>query len=239
MQIPERYVRQLPVVGEDLQRRLGSTTVVIVGCGGLGSAICELLARLGVNRLYLINRDVVKLHNLNRGSFFTVSDLGKPKAQVCAERTRLINPEVKVEALVDEVRDDNVGELIGKPDVVFGCTDNIRSRLIVNKYCVSRGLPWIYAAAEELYGYVMLIVPCRTACLSCLYSVTPAERREIPVIGPAVTMVASIATMKLLELVRGEIKSELTYVDCRELTIEKLPVQRRENCPACGSICHA
>ncbi len=93
----------------------------------------------------------------------------------------------------------------------------------MNKYCVSRGLPWIYAAAEELYGYVMLIVPCRTACLSCLYSVTPAERREIPVIGPAVTMVASIATMKLLELVRGEIKSELTYVDCRELTIEKLP----------------
>ena len=237
MQIPERYIRQIPIVGEEIQRRLHSMTVVVVGCGGLGSAICELLARLGVGRLRLIDSDVVKLHNLNRGSFFTVDDIGKLKAQVCAERIRLINPEVEVETIADEVKEDNVSELISKPDIVFGCTDNIKSRLIVNKHCVSQKIPWIYAAAEELYGYVMLIVPCKTACLSCLYPVAPPEREEIPVIGPTVTVTASIAVLKMLELVRGEIRPELVYVDCRELTVERLPVQRREDCPTCGNVC--
>ncbi len=239
MQVSERYIRQLPLVGEDLQRRLRSMVITVVGCGGLGSAICELLARLGIGHLRLIDGDVVKEHNLNRGSFFTINDLGKPKARVCAEKVRAVNPEVNVEAVIDEVRSENINELIGKSDIVFGCTDNIKSRLIINKYCVFQRIPWIYAAAEEFYGYVMSIVPCVTACLSCLYSSTPPERREIPIIGPTVAVTASIAVLKMLELVRGIVKSELIYVDCRELTIERLPIQRRENCPTCGGICYA
>ncbi|HIQ55804.1 MAG TPA: HesA/MoeB/ThiF family protein, partial [Pyrodictium sp.] len=90
----ERYSRQLPIIGVRGQERLAKSSVAVVGCGGVGTLVAELLARAGVGRLILVDYDVVALDNLNRGTLLAEEDVGKPKALVCAEHIHRINSQV-------------------------------------------------------------------------------------------------------------------------------------------------
>src|SRR3989344_2351153 len=112
-----RYTRQeiFSEIGKDGQNKLGKSSVVIVGLGALGSVSAELLARAGIGKLILIDRDIVELSNLQRQSLYDEEDIGKPKALAAKERLNKINSEVEISVFIDDLNYSNISEIISIP----------------------------------------------------------------------------------------------------------------------------
>src|SRR3989440_1328638 len=127
-----RYSRQIlfPGIGEAGQQRLSTSRALIIGCGALGSAQAEALARAGVGKLRIADRDFVESSNLQRQTMFTERDASErlPKSIACANHLREINSELLVEAEIVDVNHSNIERLIGDCDVVLDGTDNFSTR---------------------------------------------------------------------------------------------------------------
>jgi adenylyltransferase/sulfurtransferase len=159
----ERYSRQVLFagIGEHGQRRLGKSHAVVVGVGATGAAAAGLLARAGVGRLTLIDRDFVEPSNLQRQMLFDEDDAraSLPKAEAARRHLGRINSSVRVEARIADLVPENVADLLHGADVVLDGTDNFETRYLINDLCVREGLPWIYAAAVGSYATTMNILP--------------------------------------------------------------------------------
>ena len=173
----ERYSRQIvfPGIGEEGQARIRSASVCIVGCGALGSFQAEALARAGVGRLRLIDRDYVDYTNLQRQWLYDETDAQaeSPKAIAAAKRLRSLNAQVQIEPLVTDVTPSNAEELLAGCDLILDGTDNFETRYLLNDLSVKQNIPWIYGAAIGSYGIVMPVVPGRGPCLACIYPEPP------------------------------------------------------------------
>src|ERR1700683_5725848 len=159
----EKYSRQILFagIGDEGQQKLLASSVVLAGCGALGTVVANLLVRAGVGRLRIIDRDFVEPSNLQRQSLFEESDAREslPKAVAAERRLRAINSDVRVEGVVADLTSANARELlVGFPLILDG-TDNFQTRLLLNDAVVSLGIPWIYAAAVGSYGVTMAIDP--------------------------------------------------------------------------------
>ncbi|MGH9611890.1 MAG: ThiF family adenylyltransferase, partial [Bryobacteraceae bacterium] len=155
----ERYSRQIRFAsfGETGQQQLLDACVVIVGCGALGTFQAGALARAGVGRLRIIDRDYVELSNLQRQWLFDERDASEslPKAIAAAEKIAAINSSVTVDPVVADLIAANIEELLEGADLILDGTDNFETRYLINDFCVSRELPWIYGAAVGSYGITM------------------------------------------------------------------------------------
>jgi molybdopterin/thiamine biosynthesis adenylyltransferase len=244
----DRYVRQMvfPQVGEEGQRRLLSSSVAVIGCGGLGTHIADNLVRAGVGRLKLVDRDRVELSNLQRQILFDEQDAASalPKADAAASKLRSINSQVQIEPLVLEVAQENVGEIVRDVDVVLDGSDNFETRYLVNDACVRLGIPWIYGGAVASYGMTMTIVPYHTPCLRCVFPEVPPRESVVTcatagILASTVAMVAALECSEALKLLlaRGQLNQGLMYLDIWENRFEVFAVERRaEGCPACGEV---
>ena len=223
--------------------RLRALRVAVVGCGATGSYMVELLARLGVGYIRVIDGDFLDYSNLYRMALVTEEDARRsmPKAVACAERARQANSDAEVEAVVDRLEPENAEELLDGVDVVLDGTDNFRTRLLINEVAVSKGVPWVYVGVEGWYANVMLVEPGRGPCLHCLVE-RPPRREEVnvcDVIGvfPSVVSMASsvavgVAVRHLLGL--GDYAGVLYVIDAARMTLEQVRVQRRPDCPVCA-----
>jgi molybdopterin-synthase adenylyltransferase len=168
----EKYSRQtlFSEIGKAGQERLLASRATIIGCGAIGAACANLLARAGVGYLRIIDRDFVESSNLQRQTLFDESDalLALPKAVAAQETLRSINSEIHIEGIVADLNSKNATELLSGVDLLLDGTDNFETRFLINDYSVQAGLPWIYAAAVASYGLTMTILPGRTPCLACL-----------------------------------------------------------------------
>src|SRR5919205_739984 len=174
----ERYSRQVLFggIGAEGQRRLRASRVVVVGCGALGSAQVETLARAGVGSILIADRDFVEESNLQRQTMFAERDARErvPKAIAAARRVEEINSEVECSAEVVDVNASNVERLIEGRGLVLDGTDNFATRFLLNDACVKHGVPWVYGAAVGSYGVTMTIRPHVTPCLRCVFPEVPA-----------------------------------------------------------------
>jgi molybdopterin-synthase adenylyltransferase len=205
----DRYSRQIlfQPVGPEGQRRLSRSRVVIIGCGALGSAQAESLARAGIGSLRIVDRDFVEFSNLQRQTMFTESDASNrlPKAIAAANYLGQVNSEIKVEAEVTDVNLSNIERLIEHCDVLIDGTDNFATRYLINDACVKHGLNWIYGAAVGSYGVTMTIRPQITPCLRCVFP-EPPPAASAPtcdtagVIMPIINIVAAVQVSEALKL---------------------------------------
>src|SRR5215472_14015080 len=144
----ERYSRQIlfPGIGERGQEALLRAHAVIAGCGALGSFHAAALARAGVGRLTLIDRDYIEPSNLHRQWLFEEEDAaeGLPKAAAAARRLGRINSSIQVHPAIADLTASNAEELLGEADVILDGTDNFETRYLINDFAVSRGIPWVY-----------------------------------------------------------------------------------------------
>ena len=210
--VPERYVRQaiLPEVGPAGQARLAQRHAAVVGCGALGSLQAELLARAGVGRLTVIDRDFVERSNLQRQSLFTDADAADrlPKAIAATRALRAINPEIAVDGVIDDLNPDTADTLLAGADVVCDGTDNFETRYLVNDWALREGVPWVYGGVIGTGGVVMPVVPGETACLRCVFG-EPPPAGAVPtcetagVLGSAVAVVAGLQATEILKLLLG------------------------------------
>jgi adenylyltransferase/sulfurtransferase len=212
----ERYSRQIlfEEIGEAGQRRILDSRVVIIGCGALGTAQAEALARAGVGRLRLVDRDFVEESNLQRQTMFTERDALErlPKAIACANHLSLINSEVRTEAFVADVNHTNVEQFIKGCEVVLDGTDNFATRYLINDACVKHNVNWIYGAAVGSYGVTMTVRPGRTPCLRCVFEEAPPAASAptcdtAGVIMPIINMVAAVQVAEALKLLTGKTES--------------------------------
>lgn len=238
----ERYSRQLPLLGVERQNMLYGSSVTVVGCGGLGSHVAELLVRAGIGRIKVIDRDVVELSNLHRQTLFDEEDVrkGLPKAVVAAAKLSKINSEVKIKAVVADVTPGNALDLLKDSDLVVDGTDNFETRFVLNDACHKLGIPWIYGAVISTYGLVMPIKPDEGPCLRCLIE-QPPEPGTLPtcevvgVLNAAVAAIASLQVSEAIKALTGEANwSKLFFLDVWRGEFEASRVEKRDDCPLCS-----
>lgn len=159
----QRHLRQitLPWCGEEGQSRIRGAHVLVVGCGALGCASIEWLARAGVGQLTLVDRDVVEWSNLQRQQLFSERDAqsGSPKAEAAARRVKEIDSTIRVHACVEHVNAENAADLARGVNVIVDGLDNIETRFVLNDLSVRDGIPYVYAAAVAMEGRCMVVLP--------------------------------------------------------------------------------
>ncbi len=207
----DRYSRQtlFAPIGKGGQQKLSSAHVAIVGVGATGAAVAGLLARAGVGRLTLIDRDFVEASNLQRQVLFDEADalLSLPKAEAARRQIGRFNSEIEVSAHVADLVPGNIHALLDGAELLLDATDNFETRYLLNDYAVEGGKPWIYAGAVGAYAVTMNILPGDTACLACLFPSAPSGTVETcdtaGILGMAVNLAASIEAAEALKCLTG------------------------------------
>ena len=211
--ISERYSRQVrfPAIGAAGQHRLSAARVAVIGCGALGSAAVDLLARSGVGEIVIVDRDFVEISNLQRQVLFDEADAAArlPKAVAAANAVGRINSGVKVRPLIADLTSSNIEEILTGIQVVIDGTDNFETRYLINDACMKMGLPWIYGGVIGASGMAMAILPGETPCLRCIYpdGQAPgvlASCETAGVIGAIVTLVAAVQWAEAVKILVGD-----------------------------------
>lgn len=242
----ERYSRQILFsgIGKSGQEQLAASHAVIIGCGALGSMQAEMLARAGVGKLRLIDRDFIEESNLHRQVMFEERDAAErlPKAIAAANRIARINSEVQAEPVVKDVNYSNIEELIRDADVVLDGTDNFEVRFLLNDAAVKHGKPWVYGAAVGAHGVQMTIIPGQTPCLRCVFPEMPAPGTSptcdtAGVVLPIIATIVSYQIAEAIKILTGQFEKlhgSLLQFDLWQNTFTKLRLrQRTTDCPTC------
>jgi molybdopterin/thiamine biosynthesis adenylyltransferase len=199
----ERFSRQLGLLGVEGQLSLASSTVAVVGLGGLGSVAAFYLAAAGVGRLILVDKDVVDVSNLHRQVLYVSRDAGKPKAVVAAERLKEVFPAVTVEAYPEELTPALASRIAREADVIVDALDNWRARLMLDEAAWREGKPLVHAAAERLYGQATTVKRGETGCLACIAPPNIDAEGCQSILGPVVGILGSLEALEAIKLLAG------------------------------------
>lgn len=244
----DRYHRQilLKQIGQVGQRKLATSQVLIIGCGALGCMTGQLLARAGVGRIRLADRDIVEMTNLQRQVLFDEHDAaqGLPKAVAAAQHLARINSSISIEPQVIDVDGDNIERLAGGVDLILDGTDNVATRYLINDVSVKLGVAWIYGGCVGTQGRVMVIFPRTGPCLRCLFP-QPLDPVEVEtcdtagVLGPAACMVGAVQAAEAIKLLSGNEQASSIKLLSFDLWTGRfssidLTDQKRLDCPTCG-----
>ena len=248
-------------VGKAGQRRLIDSSVLLLGCGALGSVAADLLARAGVGHLIIADRDCIELSNLQRQVLFDERDVEQavPKAVAAQRRLRRINSQVRVSAVVDDINHTNIARYAAGADVIVDGLDNFEGRYLANDLAVSQGLAYLYGAAIGATGMAFSVLPhtagktpwethadgnLATPCLRCLFPELPAPGASptcdtAGVISAAVGIVANYQVAEALKVLTGNldrVNRTLLEFDLWWNEIVQLDVNRayaEADCPCC------
>ena len=243
----ERYSRQILFreIGQSGQKKLLNSRVLLVGCGALGAAHAEFLARAGVGFLRIVDRDFVEFTNLQRQTLYSESDAKErlPKAIAAKNRLMAINSEIEIDAIVADVNHSNIENFVKDVDLVLDGTDNFQIRYLINDACVKLQKPWIYGAAVSSYGTTMTIFPQQTPCLRCIFEEMP-DAGSSPtcdtagVIQPIISSISAIQTTEALKILTGNfdaLHKSLIQIDVWNNDWRKIKLGKpNDDCETCA-----
>lgn len=205
----KRYSRNIRVDGfsEDGQRRLLKSSVLIVGCGALGSVVASYLAASGVGRIGLADFDNIEVTNLQRQIMFSEADCGKSKADTLAKRINGINSTVQVETYKKFITPQIARELFRKYDFIIDATDNPASKYMIDEVCEETGRPCCIGGVAEMKGQVATYLPGKTR-FKDQFPMRPENCFETPcqiqgVIGPMAGLIASLQALEAIKYLSG------------------------------------
>ena len=226
------------------QQKLAGARVLIVGVGGLGSWIAELLARAGVGMLRLADDDRVELANIHRQGLYdeAASAAGTLKVHAAKQRIAAVNSQVAVECVTQRLDASNARKLADGIDLILDGTDNFASRFIINDLSVATGRPWILGGVVGTEAIIMTIIPGRTSCLRCVFE-TPPPADQCPtaathgVLGPAVAATASMQALEAIKVLSGNAStaaSGLLKMNLWSGEFRRVGTQRAADCICCS-----
>ena len=214
----EMIARQVPLVSKKEQEKFKNAKITVIGCGGIGGEAIEMLARMGVGELNLVDEDAFDLSNLNRQTLATVNELGLSKSEVAREKVRLINPYVKVNSFCEHVDLDNIDEIIGEADIVIDALDNVLTRVIVSRKAKEKKIPYIHGAIHGTLGQITTFMPEDDTSYEELFNL-PSKGKEIseevldelskvtsgvpPVIGPTPNLIGCLEAIEAFKIITG------------------------------------
>src|SRR5690606_3578110 len=176
-----------------------------MGAGALGSSSAEMLARAGIGKITIVDRDYVEWSNLQRQQLYTEKEAEQrlPKAAAANERLSLSNSEVGVFSHIMDVSIEEMDDLVADVDLIMDASDNFDSLMIINDISQKHQIPWIYGACVGSYGISYTILPGETPCLNCLLENVPmggVTCDTVGIISPAVQMVLSLQVSEALKI---------------------------------------
>ncbi|MDR2967206.1 MAG: HesA/MoeB/ThiF family protein [Methanobacteriaceae archaeon] len=222
--MPERYTgmgyweiitRQMSIVTKSQQTRFKESEIAVIGCGGLGGTIIEMLTRMGLGNLTIIDKDSFDMSNLNRQVMSSIDSIGKPKSEVTKEKIRLINPYVKVNAINEELNETNLEKIIGNCDIAIDALDNIVTRVLVSRYTKEKEISFVHGAVHGTMGQ-LTVFNKNTITYEELFSLPSAgkelnskTKQEIqnisqstpPVIGPIANIIGSLEAFEAFKII--------------------------------------
>lgn len=247
----DRYSRQalFAPIGVDGQKKISERHVLIIGVGALGSSNSEMLARAGVGKLTLIDRDYVEASNLQRQQLYSETDADNKYPKVIAAKKRLteINHDIQIEAIVGEADILTLERLAPDVDLIIDGTDNFEIRFIINDIAHKFQIPWIFGSCVGSYGATYTIIPGKTPCFHCLLKKLPMKGQTCDtagIIAPTVQMVTAYQTVEALKILSGNWEDlRETYVSFdlwrnQHLSIKMGNFLKSNDCLTCGKNPH-
>ena len=238
----DRFSRQEAVPGWD-QSRLRRAVAVVVGLGGLGAAVVDQLARMGVGTIRAVDHDRVEDSNISRQCLYLAEDVGWIKADAAEKRVRMLRGPTRVVPRPAFLCERNALMLVAGADVVFDCLDSEDAKRLLNRACARAGVPLVHGGCTGFIGQAMAVVPGRTACMACRELTFSAadtasctRDNALPIIAPTAQLVASLQVDLALHVLMGtgDVPSGLLLYDGRAPGFRSVPIERREDCPVCG-----
>ena len=235
----KRYFRQLiiPEIGEEGQKKLQESKVLVVGVGGLGSPVSLYLGAAGIGTIGLLDSDIVDISNLQRQIIHSTIDVGKAKVYSGQETLNSLNPNVKVVTFNLLLAPENAIDVIKNFDVIVACVDNLDTRYLLNQICLELNKPLVEGGVFNWDGTVHTIMKGQGPCYNCLY---PQKRKtdNIPgVIGPIVGIIGSIQAMEVIKIILGTGKlltDRMLLVDGLNANITEIQLEINQDCQLCN-----
>lgn len=209
--IRRQFSRHLSLIGNDGLERLRGATVAVVGAGGLGSTVLQMLARSGVGTIRIHDSGNLDLPDLNRQILYTHDNLGTQKAETAAALLARINPELSLEAHTERVAR---GVDFSGADVVIDCLDNFETRYVVDDATYGSGIPFVHAGVYQYFGQVTTIHRDHTQSLRSIFgddAVVRDEEPDKPMFPPAVAGTATVEAAECIKLLLGRPAEQLLY----------------------------
>ncbi|MDW8801390.1 HesA/MoeB/ThiF family protein [Clostridium sp. A1-XYC3] len=199
-----RYERNMKMLSKEENSKLKSFKVCVIGCGGLGGYIIEMLGRLGIGRITAVDGDVFDESNLNRQLLSNCNNLGKRKAMEAKERMKLVNPEIEVQTITDRITEENILSVFSDQDVIIDAVDNIKTRFLIKDAAGKLNKPMVHGAIAGWYGQVSTIFPGEKT-LEKIYPRKVEKGIEKELGNPSFTpaLVASIEVSEVLKILLG------------------------------------
>jgi len=243
------YSRQvlLKEIGAQGQAALARSRVLVVGAGGLGSPVLQYLAGAGVGYLGIVDADTLDASNLHRQPIYGLADVGKQKVELARGAVARINPNVRVETHAVRLDADNAIALVRGFDAVVDCSDNFRTKYLINDAAVLTRRPAVFASVYQYEGQLQVYKPEPLhACLRCIWPDALADGvvgncAEAGVLGPVpgtFGALQALLTIKILLGMSGQLDGELLLLDFMNFSSLKLKAPRRPECraPECAHI---
>ena len=241
----ERFNRHLLLkeISVKGQKRIRAARVLVIGLGALGSPVVQYLAAAGVGTLGVEDSGEVALGDIQSQILHGKRDIHRPKTASAKDSVRAIDPKIKVETYSEELTVDSISDIIADYDIVVDCSDNYRSRYLINDACALAGKPVVFGAVYQFEGQVSVFDAKNGACFRCQYP-SPPPAGLVPtcasggVISPLAGIIGSIQANEALKLIIGggeTLRGKLLVVDSWNLTGRIVNADKDENCPICGS----
>ena len=239
-----RYSRQilLPQVGIEGQQLLRQAQVLIIGMGGLGTPAAMYLTAAGVGKLTICDFDNIDLSNLQRQILYHTDDVGKKKVLAAQHHLSLLNPDVDIIPLAQKLSEEDLHEQVKKADVVLDCTDNLTTRLMINRACVTLKTPLVSGAAIRMEGQISVFDTrqLHSPCYQCLYPNTENLTEtcsETGIFSPVVGIIGSMQALEAMKLIChiGETLIGKTLVfDALYAEWQTIKLNKNPQCPVCA-----
>jgi len=240
-----RYARHIALqqLGEPGQYRIGESTVLIIGLGGLGCAAASYLACAGIGQLLLCDFDTVDETNLGRQTLYGPQDVGQLKAVRAASRLATMNPDVRLTEIPDRLSNDALAEAVSQADIVLDCSDNFATRFQVNDAAVASSTTLVSGAAIRLEGQLAVFGPdyTKSPCYRCLYQEADESLESCAgngVLGPVPGVIGTMMAVETLKSAAGlQVETGvLSIYDAASSEWNKVKIRRRRNCAGCRPI---
>jgi adenylyltransferase/sulfurtransferase len=240
-----RYNRHIMLSDIDIvgQRRLNNSRVLLLGLGGLGSPVALYLAASGVGNLVLVDDDEVDLSNLQRQIIHTSDDIGLAKVSSAAASAVALNPHVALECISHRLDADELAVQVSQADIVIDATDNLASRIEVNRACVNAKKPLVSGAAIAWEGQISVFDSRLEAapCYQCVYPQSSEHNlscAESGVVSPLLGVIGSAMALEALKLIVGvgnTLAGRLMMFDAKTHEWQQLVIARKDDCPVCSA----
>lgn len=239
----DRFSRQLMLADFSIEQqlRLQSASVLVVGCGGLGSPLALYLAAAGVGHLLLADGDRVERSNLQRQLLHGEADIGRRKVESAASRVRALAPDCQLRTLDTHLGGEALEAAVAAVDLVADGSDSYPTRYALNRACQRHGRPLVSAAAVRSEGTLTSFDYREgSPCYRCLYPQegddTALSCAESGVLGPVAGALGTLQALEVIKLLTGwgdTLVGRLLSLDLKHWESRVLTVPRREGCPDC------